>query len=383
MRLDLYGGFGEKGRTCLGVESAGFRLLLDAGVKTSAHGRGDYYPAIDRNALSAVDAIVVTHAHEDHVAALGWCIAGGFRGRIFMTAETQREADACLASYATADEHARARAATVERLTVGGDALTLGPFRIRTGRSGHMGGAVWCNLTDDRMSLDYCGDVVPSSPIFGMDPLLPADAIVIDASYGDDVTTGRERAQEVADWISAHPHGSVLPTPLYGRSLELLALIEGRLALAPGMREALQTQIADGVWLVPGTAVHLTAQLAAASDWHPHDAFPPAALLCHDGMGMSGPSRGILAEAARAEHPTLFTGHLPGGSPGEQMLRRQQASWIRLPTHPTLAENLALVASSRAAKVIGHSCDRPTLAGLRSHLPQLDATLVTGDRVFL
>ena len=38
MRLDLYGGFGEKGRTCLGVESAGFRLLLDAGVKTSAHG---------------------------------------------------------------------------------------------------------------------------------------------------------------------------------------------------------------------------------------------------------------------------------------------------------------------------------------------------------
>ena len=26
--LDLYGGFGEKGRTCLGVESGGYRLLL-------------------------------------------------------------------------------------------------------------------------------------------------------------------------------------------------------------------------------------------------------------------------------------------------------------------------------------------------------------------
>ena len=36
MRLDLYGGFGEKGRTCLGVESGGYRLLLDAGVKISA-----------------------------------------------------------------------------------------------------------------------------------------------------------------------------------------------------------------------------------------------------------------------------------------------------------------------------------------------------------
>jgi predicted metal-dependent RNase len=91
MRLDLYGGFGEKGRTCLGVESAGFRLLLDAGVKTSAHGRDDYYPAIGPDELSVIDAIIVTHAHEDHLAALGWCIAGGFRGRIFMTAETQRE----------------------------------------------------------------------------------------------------------------------------------------------------------------------------------------------------------------------------------------------------------------------------------------------------
>ena len=48
MRLVLHGGFGEKGRTCLGVESAGYRLLLDAGVKTSARGSADYYPAIDR-----------------------------------------------------------------------------------------------------------------------------------------------------------------------------------------------------------------------------------------------------------------------------------------------------------------------------------------------
>jgi len=381
MRLDLYGGFGEKGRTCLGVESAGFRLLLDAGVKTSAHGRDDYYPAIDAHELSAIDAIVVTHAHEDHVAALGWCIAGGFRGQIFMTAETQRDADASLASYATADEHARARAAIIERLPVGGNALSLGPFRIQTGRSGHMGGAVWCNLADERVSLDYCGDIVPSSPVFGVDPLPPADAIVIDASYGDDVQTGRERSQEVADWIEAHPQGSVLPTPLHGRSLELLALVEGPLALAPGMREALQTQIADDVWLLPGCATRLTARLAAARDWHLKDAFPRATLLCHDGMGMSGPARVILAEAARVGQPMLFTGHLPAGSPGEQLLARQHASWIRLPTHPTLAENLALVASSGAAKVIGHSCEKPTLAALRSHVPQLDATLATGDRV--
>jgi hypothetical protein len=381
MRLDLYGGFGEKGRTCLGVESAASACCSMPAVKTSAHGRDDYYPAIGRNELSDIDAIVVTHAHEDHVAALGWCIAGGFRGRIFMTAETQREADACLASYATADEHARARASVVERLPVGGDALTLGPFRILTGRSGHMGGAVWCNLADDRVSLDYCGDIVPSSRGFRRRSS-SAGRCDRHRRFLRGRCQDRSRALAGSGRLDRGASAGQRAADAALRPLARAARAGRRAGRTrPGMREALQTQITDDVWLVPGTASRLTTRLAAARDWHLNDAFPRATLLCHDGMGMSGPSRAILVEAARTGHPTLFTGHLPAGSPGEQLLARQRASWIRLPTHPTLAENLALVASSGAARVIGHSCDKPALAGLRSHLPQLDATLVTGDRV--
>lgn len=383
MRLDLYGGFGEKGRTCLGVTSGSFRLLLDAGVKTSARGGADYYPAIDSGVLRGLDAILVTHAHEDHIAALGWCIAGGFRGRIFMTDECRRHADACLASYATREEQARVRGADIERLPVGVDALSLGPLSISTGRSGHMGGAVWCSLDDGRLRLDYCGDIVPSSRVFATDPLPRAQAIIIDASYGDDNVTGYERSIEIAAWIALHPQGSVMPTPLYGRSAELLALIDGPLALAPGMRDALRAQIDGDVWLVAGMAERLTARLAASADWHDGDALPEAVLLGHDAMGISGPSREILAAAASARHPTLFTGHLPAGSPGEQMVAQGLASWIRLPTHPTLAENLALVGSSGATTVIGHSCDTSALERLRRHLPSLTATLATGDHVVL
>ena len=79
MRIVLHGGFGEKGRTCVGVETGQFRLLLDAGVKTSARGREDYWPSITPAELAATDAILVTHGHEDHVAALGWCFDHGFR----------------------------------------------------------------------------------------------------------------------------------------------------------------------------------------------------------------------------------------------------------------------------------------------------------------
>ena len=381
MRLHLYGGFGEKGRTCIGVESHGYRLLLDAGVMTGASGGADYNPAIPKDALRALDAIVVTHGHEDHVAALGWCIAGGFGGRIFMTPETRREADLTLASYALPEHLALVRRAAVERLPIGVDALRLGPLSISTGRSGHVAGGVWCRIDDGRVSFDYCGDVVPSSPVFAMDPVLPCHAIVIDASYGDDDVPARERAAQVVAWIAARPYGCVLPTPLYGRSAELLAIVPGPVALAPGMREALREQI-DSRWLVEGTARSLSERLDAALDWA-GGGLPRAALLCHDGMGMSGPARDILFGAAARGWATLFTGHLPANSPGERLVAEGRAEWIRLPTHPTLTENLAIAAASAADTVLGHSCDGKLLARLARHLSRLRADLATGDCVDL
>ena len=383
MRLDLYGGFGEKGRTCLGVESGGYRLLLDAGVKISARGTDDYYPAIPSAALKTIDAIVVTHGHEDHVAALGWLIAGGFDGRIFMTPETQSEAGISLASYALPEHPALFRRAAVERLAIGVDALHLGPLRISTGRSGHIAGGVWCRIDDGRVSFDYCGDVVPASPVFAMDPVPRCRAIVIDASYGDDDVPARARAAEIVDWIAARPEGCVLPTPLYGRSAELLAIVPGPMALAPGMRDALRTQIEGSGWLVDGIAQRMMERLDAAVDWRDDGALPRAALLCHDGMGISGPSSAILVDAASRGWATLFTGHLPSNSPGERMVAEGRAAWIRLPTHPTLTQNVAIAAASGANIVLGHSCDSALLARLTRHIPGLHADLSTGDCVDL
>ena len=383
MRVVLHGGFGEKGRTSLGIESGGYRLLLDAGVKTSARGSGDYYPRISEAELRATDAMLVTHGHEDHVAALGWCLARGFRGRVFMTPETWRDADSALAGYAEAAHWRLARAATIERLPVGEPGLALGPLVIKTGRSGHISGGVWCRVDDGRTQFNYLGDVVPSSPLFTMDAVPAATAMAIDASYGDDATPGDERARQVAAWIDAHAGGCVLPTPLHGRSAELLAIAPGPVALAPGMRGALEAQVRGTDWLVSGIAAVLAARLRAAADWNEGDPLPRVPLLCHDGMGMAGPSRSILALARSRGHPTLFTGHLPAGSPGERMACDGCAAWIRLPTHPTLDENVAIVAASGAAMLIGHSCDDRTLATLARHLPALRTDLATGDSLEL
>lgn len=383
MRLVLHGGFGEKGRTSLGVESGGYRLLLDAGVKTSARGSDEYYPRISQAQLSATDAILVTHGHEDHVAALGWCIARGFRGRIFMTAETLLDADSSLAGYAEAPHHRLLRAATIERLPLGDDALRLGPLAITTGRSGHVAGGVWCRVDDGRTRFNYCGDVSASSAAFRMDAVPACNAMAIDASYGDDPIAGAERARQVIDWIAIHAGGCVLPTPLYGRSAELLAIVPGPVALAPGMRGALETQVGATDWLIRGAADALATRLGAAADWSEGDPLPRATLLCHDGMGMAGPARAILALARGQGQPTLFTGHLPTGSLGERMVNEGSATWLRLPTHPTLEENIAIVAASGASMLLGHSCDGRVLAALARHLPLLRADLSTGDSLDL
>ena len=69
MRITLYGGFAEKGRTCVGVESGGYRVLVDAGVMTSARGRADYYPAISAESLREQHAIGIRRRRHSATAS--------------------------------------------------------------------------------------------------------------------------------------------------------------------------------------------------------------------------------------------------------------------------------------------------------------------------
>jgi glyoxylase-like metal-dependent hydrolase (beta-lactamase superfamily II) len=379
MKLRIHGGIGEKGRTCIGIEHGETRLLLDVGVDTSTRGNA-YYPAIMRAELERIDAIIVTHAHEDHVAALGWCLANGFAGRVLMTAEAASETDATLAAYATPEERNLARQVPAEIISPGAD-FALGPIAIRTGRSGHVVGGIWCHLSAGGRSLGYCGDVVPDSPVFAMDPLPPGDLLLVDASYGPDRIPAAQRGAAIKRWLAAHPQGAVLPTPLSGRSVELIGLIETSIAIHPSMREALAQQIAASSWLKPGAADILSARFAEALLWEEGEPLPAAALLVDDGMGLAGPSKAALAQAHRARHPVLLTGGIPKGSPADLMLAAGEAEWLRFPTHPTLPENVALATASGAGRILAHSCDAATAATLAADIPELMTGFKPGDTI--
>ncbi|TYR34843.1 MBL fold metallo-hydrolase [Mesorhizobium microcysteis] len=378
MEIGLFGGFGEKGRTSIGVKSGETRLMLDAGIKVGA-ALADYHPKLLWPA-GEIDALLLTHAHEDHAGALSWLLAQGFRGRILMTAETRSETPATLAGYADAADLA-ACPFPRDRIEIfePGETLSIGAMRIETGRSGHVVGGVWFAVDDGSRRFVHCGDVVPDSGVFVMDTLPECDLIALDASYGADPISGVERARAIAAWVDARPAGCLLPTPLSGRSLELMAALSGPFAIHTSMREALAVQIDAGSALAPGMAERLHARLSEARDWSDGESLPALPLLADDGMGKAGPSARLLPRAADAGFPILLSGHLPEGSPGQLLHAAGRADWIRMPTHPTLPGNVAIWEGAGRPAALGHSCVSAELVPLGTHIPALRLDSRTGD----
>jgi hypothetical protein len=331
-----------------------------------------------------LQALLLSHAHEDHVGALSWLLAKGYRGPIFMTEETCEEAPATLAHYA---DPAQLEQFPFPRDRVElfrpGDTLTIGDLTIRTGRSGHVVGGVWFAVDNGEGTIVYSADVLPDSKVFVMDPLPSCDLLILDASYGADPVPGSARADAIATWVSKHPNGCLLPTPLFGRSLELLAVMPTRFAIHASMRHALASQIAATEALQPKIIERLQQQLAAAIDWHDGDPLPDCPLLADDGMGTAGPSAMLIPLADSSGYPVLLTGHLPASSPGDLLYRAGRASWIRMPTHPTLSGNIDIWRKAGEPMTLGHSCTLPTLEELGRHIPSMRTDLRTGQSLSL
>jgi predicted metal-dependent RNase len=380
MMLDLLGGFGEKGRTSLAVSSGNDRILLDVGIKVGASGT-DYYPALD-GSIADIDALFVSHAHEDHVGALSWLLSRGYAGPIFMTAETRNEAPATLAGYAD-PEDLRQFPFPEDRIELfePGDMLKSGNLAIRTGRSGHVVGGVWFAVDDGESRVAYSADLVPDSYVFVMDTIPHCDLLVLDASYGADPVPGVARAREISQWVARHSNGCLLPTPLSGRSLELIAALPGSFAIHAGMRSSLEAQIGATAALSPGVSEFLRTRLANATDWTDANPLPSMPLLADDGMGEAGPSSRLLPRADQAGFPVLLTGHLPSGSLGDLLHKGGRADWVRMPTHPTLSGNVDIWDKAGRPTALGHSCSADLLGDLQSHIPSLRTQCRTGQRI--
>lgn len=379
MRVDLYGGFGEKGRTSVGIRGGGKRIVLDVGIKVGATG-AEYYPAMDDEDISRLDAVFISHAHEDHIGGLGWLLYKGFRGRIFMTAETLAEAPDMLKQYGESSHlDAFPLADQAIHIFAPGDRIDLDGMVIETGRSGHVVGGVWFLVRVDEKRIVYTADIVPDSNVFVMDPIPACDFLIFDASYGDDPVSGRERSVAIQGWIADQEGAALLPVPISGKPLELMAILPDHFAVHADMRSAVLKQISASQALLPGMMDGLMIKMQRAQDWTDQQDFPPCPLLTFDGMGAAGPSVEAIRRAEELGVPVLLTGHIPENTPASAMYAQGKAKWIRLPTHPTRSENVDIWNGAERPAALGHSCPLPSLEKLKPHIPGLNDTALTGN----
>jgi len=379
-RVHLQGGFGEKGRTSIGIDDGDTFLMFDAGIKVGGT-KEAYHPRLARPA-DEIHAILITHAHEDHIGALNWLVGQGFRGQIYMTPSTMGEMQAVLAEYAMSVDLA-AYPITDDRVELfeSGEALEIGAHKIMTGHSGHVSGGVWFSIDSGGHRTTYCGDIQPDSNVFPFSPMPKSSLLLLDCSYGDDTALPTTRANRISTWVNDHSKGCVLPTPLSGRSLELLNLFDGDFAIAAGMETPLRAQLDDLSLLQSGIAERLLPRLSNARVWQPGTTLPDCPLLVHDGMGTAGPAVQALAQAETIRHPVLLTGHLPEHSPGQRLQQEGLADWLRFPTHPSLQQNIAVWEQTGRPKLLGHSCNGEALEQLKPSLPSLDVMVRTGGTI--
>ncbi len=89
VRLTFLGGARQVGRSCLLLQTPSSKVLIDCGINVAASGK-DKYPYFDvpEFDIQTLDAIIITHAHLDHVALLPYLYKMGYKGPAYMTHPT-------------------------------------------------------------------------------------------------------------------------------------------------------------------------------------------------------------------------------------------------------------------------------------------------------
>ncbi len=252
MRVHFHGAAGEVTGSMHLVEAAGKRVLLDCGMCQGSRemeaSNADPFP-FD---VASIDALVVSHAHIDHIGRIPLLVARGFRGPIFAQQATADLMPIMLldsASLAEGDaerfnrkrRHGEAEVVPLyTRADVEATLQLLRPLAYDTRErvldgieiafrdAGHILGSSIVEVWADGRKLVFSGDLGPKGTPILRDPtpIRDADIVLMESTYGD--RNHRERADTIVElgqiledaWRDG---GNVLiPAFAVGRTQELL-----------------------------------------------------------------------------------------------------------------------------------------------------------------
>jgi metallo-beta-lactamase family protein len=233
------------------LETGDSRVLVDAGLfqglKELRERNWQDLPI----AATEIDAVVLTHAHLDHVGYLPRLVAGGFRGRVFCTPGTQdlcrivlpdsgriHEEDAANANRHGFSKHspalplyteADAARALMLLQPVGYDRpMPVVPgVEVEFVNAGHLLGSAYARIQVDGKTILFGGDLGRFDRPVLPDPTMisEADYLLVESTYGDRVHApgdDGEMLERVIKETAARGGRVIIPSFAVGRVEELL-----------------------------------------------------------------------------------------------------------------------------------------------------------------
>ena len=247
VRITALGGFMEVGRSAILVETPESRVLLDVGINPAVVGTYDMYPRldIDQLKLEELDAVIVTHAHLDHMGLVPYLFKYGYKGPVYATKPTR---DLMVLSQLDLLDIIQRSGKTppytqheVKKMVLHtipldyGEVTDIAPdIKLTFYNAGHILGSaiVHLHIGEGLHNIVYTGDFK-----YGKTRLLDkahdsfprVETLIMESTYGDTVLKSRREAeQELIEHISRtiSRGGKVLiPVMAVGRAQEILLVV--------------------------------------------------------------------------------------------------------------------------------------------------------------
>jgi Cft2 family RNA processing exonuclease len=368
VRFHFLGGASEVGASCTVLEVAGKRLLIDAGIRMRPR-EGSSLPELDRlQELGAPDAILVTHAHTDHIGALPIVYLGYPQVPIYTTAPSQALTKVLLHDSLRIMEgrweqeeeiplyppHAvEGMLGRMQAVPVGQAVPVCDNIMATYIPSGHILGACSITLETPEGTVLFAGDysVDRQQTVEGMTiPKIRPDLVVTESTYGNRLHSNRrQEEQRLVEAVAKVVEGrgkALIPAFALGRAQEAILLLleaqrRGRIPrfpvyvdgmvksicqaytrfpefLTPALRRAVETS--GTPFFFPGGAEVVTRR-----DRERIVKGQPCAIIASSGMLTGGPSRFYAEQLVDNPRNAIFmTGYQDEESPGHHLLQLAQ-----------------------------------------------------------
>jgi hypothetical protein len=250
LRITALGGYREVGRSATLLMTRESKILIDCGVAVSAENGGStpYFSAPELQPMDSIDAVVITHAHLDHMGLVPALFKYGYDGPIYCTAPTRDMASLLQLDYIKVavgeakkppyeSEHIRAAVLHTIPLKYGETTDISPDVRLTFQNAGHILGSsiAHFHVGDGLYNIAFTGDMkFEKSWLFNaaVNKFPRLETLVMESTYGGyhDMQPSRQDAanqlKEVVRTALSRGGKILIPVFAVGRSQELMLVLE-------------------------------------------------------------------------------------------------------------------------------------------------------------